>query len=329
MNLTLEVMKDLIIRERRKGELLGKCPVCGCNDANFNTEKKTWRCWHCPSTGTIEGGSGTYEFAEQPEKLKNIPALRKLYGELAETYHKKLTPLMVKYLVDRGLTEEIINKFKLGFCPATWIDEYENPFIQESGVLRDDYPVLTNRLVIPYIFNNEVVDLRGRVLNTIFSYKEGVPTYLSLDGGYISRGAVYFFNHDIIMQSDTLILTEGEFKALIGIQSGFNFISTPGITHWVDEWTKLLRDKHIIFMADKEEVVGRFSPSYINAKKLKYKLPNLRIAMMPIDNKTNKVDVDSLVLTKGIKELERAVSGTISVDYYLRIEERKGRGRHK
>jgi DNA primase len=301
--------------------------VCGCRDANFNVAKLVWNCWHCIASGKIIA-DGSYEIKEvETRPVLDIPKIRDLYTNLADKFHNTLTNAVREYLKSRGLTDETIEKFKLGFCSTGFYDEYASSVAEDAGIIYQNFPILANRVVIPYFVNSEVTDLRGRIIEPLFNYKKNTPTYLSLFGTYESRGATFLFNHDIIDQCNRVILTEGEFKALVAIQHGFPVVATPGIMRWTEEWTNLLRNKQVVLAADNEKVSKRRTPAYIQAKTLSKYLPNLKVAILFRDKTENKVDVDSFIINRGVRSFERLIEAAIDVDVYLRLEERKGYGK--
>ncbi len=326
VNISIALVDDLKIRQRREHELLGVCPVCGCQDANFNTAKLKWRCWHCPAKGIIIPEEG-YEVKEVEEKVLDIPRVRELYGSIADKYHTNITPQVVNYLTGRGLTQKTIDDFKLGFCSTDFYNEYTNPLAEEAGLIYRDYPALTNRITIPYIAGGETTDLRGRLLGK----KEDTPTYVSLSGNHASRGATYLFNHDVISKSDTVIITEGEFKAIVGYQHGFPMVATPGIFGWQKEWSELLKDKDVILAADFDRISGLRSPAYLMAKSLIKEIPQLKIAVLRIAGYTTdgKIDVDSLISNGHLKTFERAIKGAVDARWWLKREVTYGYGGRK
>jgi len=326
LNISEKVVDDLTIRQRRN-HILGICPVCGCRDANFNKVKGVWRCWHCPSSGFIvdEEGKSVYTVSEVETPLFDIPEIRKLYSSLADKFHESLTSEALTYLKGRGLTEDTINNFKLGFCSTDFYDEYSSGVAEDSGIVYQSYPVLSNRIIIPYFFENEVTDLRGRILDCI-TYKKNTPTYLSLAGNHKSRGAEFLFNHDIIGKSDRVIITEGEFKALLAIQYGFPIVATPGVFAWNKEWSKLFKGKEVILAADNENKSGLRSPAYLMTKLLKKEIPQLKVAVLFKTFKQEKVDIDSLIINSGVKSFENAVDGAMDSTRWLWLQERKGYG---
>lgn len=326
VNISIDLVQDLKIRQRRDNEILGVCPVCGCRDANFNVGKLMWRCWHCPAKGKIMTKEG-YEVKEVELPTLDIPEIRKLYTSLTDKYHKGLTKAASEYLKARGLTEDTIEKFQLGFCSTNFYDEYTNKLAEDAGILYQNYPVLSNRITIPYLAGGEATDLRGRILNNVFTYKENTPTYTSLAGNHSARGAIFLFNHDIIDKNNELILTEGEFKSIVGDQYGFPVIATPGIFGWQKEWSELLKSKQIILAADFDKISGLRSPAYLMTKMLVKELPNLRVALLQWVSNKEKVDIDSLLVSGNIKAFEKAIKGALDARLWLQLEERKGYAR--
>jgi hypothetical protein len=324
VNISMKVVDDLKIRSRRDGEILGICPVCGCRDANFNTSKLIWRCWHCPSSGKITAESN-YEIKEVDEPKFDVPEIRKLYASLTDKYHDSLFPNAVDYLKARGLTNETIERFKLGFCSTDYYDEYSNKVAEDSGIIYQNFPILSNRIVIPYVYHDEVVDLRGRILDSIFTYKKNTPTYVSLSGSHESRGAGFLFNHDIIDKENLIVITEGEFKAIIAIQYGFPVVATPGIFGWNTKWSIKFKDKETILVADNERISGLRSPAYLMAKLLLKEIPHLKIGILFRNAKQSKVDIDSYILQNN--KFENCIRGAMNAMEWLKQEERKGYGR--
>lgn len=324
MNVSIALVNDLKIRQRNHGEILGCCPVCGCKDANFNTLKLLWRCWHCFARGNITTQDG-YVVKEEPEKVLDIPKIRDLYTSITEKYRENIPPKVLSYLINRGVTQNSIDKFKLGFCSAGFKDEYSNPVAEDAGIVYSNYPTLTNRITIPYLVNGETTDLRGRIIDTVFQYKEGTPTYVSLAGSHTSRGADFLFNHDVLSHSDKVIITEGEFKAIVGCQHGFPIVATPGIFGWQHAWSDLFKNKEVTLAADFDGFYGARSPAYLMAKMLYKEIPQLKVALLSIakNSTTKKVDVDSLLASGNLHLFELVIKAAMPAEEWLKLEGRK------
>ena len=218
-----------------------------------------------------------------------------------------------------------IDDFRLGFCSTGFYDEYKDSIAEESGIIKNNYPALTGRVTIPYIVNSEVVDLLGRLIDK----NSSIPTYKSLFGTRQSRGSNFLFNHNVISKSNRIIITEGEFKAIVASQYGYPVVATPGIFGWQDEWNTLLKDKEVILAADFDKISGLRSPAYLMAKLLIKGIPHLKIALMACAKHTtkDKIDIDSLIVAGNVKTFDNIINGAMDANIWLSMEERKGNGR--
>jgi len=330
LNISIDVVNDLKIRERRKSEILGHCPVCGCDDANFNIAKLTWRCWHCPACGRITTEAGYVVVEEQETKL-DIEAVRQLYTELAEEYHKNLSKVALDYLKSRGITDETIEHFKLGFCSEKYYEQYSNPLAKDCGIVNRDFPALFNRITIPYMVDGSCVDLRGRTVGNGIVYKQNTPTYISLSGNHESRGAVFPFNYDIIKDSKRIILTEGEFKAVVGHQYDFPVIATPGIFGWQSKWKDVFKNKEMILVADFDSVFGFNSPAYMMTNVVSKDIRDLKVGLLYLasNGSKEKIDIDSLLINGGAKLFDKIVNGPMLAKDWLEQQVRMGNARRR
>ena len=101
------------------------------------------------------------------------------------------------------------------------------PYAEEAGLLvRDDagqlhtHWNLRGRIVVPYLVDGEVVDLRTRTY-------DGQKGYRSL-GPYTERGATFPFAWDSVPSgTPTVIIAEAEFKALAALRRFMTGSSPP------------------------------------------------------------------------------------------------------
>ena len=122
-----------------KGRLKGLCPFHNEKTPSFqvNTEQGYYYCFGCKAGGDL------FSFVQRTENLSFGDALRKLaeqagvtvrtrYGEKSsrdiyevnafalESFRKHLPGPGLDYFLARGLTEETITKFELGYAPDGW-----------------------------------------------------------------------------------------------------------------------------------------------------------------------------------------------------------------
>lgn len=196
------------------------CPSCGGNDF-WVTPRNEIRgyCYHC---SYITFNDGVYK--RERVRHEDIDSIRKLYTELANLYHDNMADDARKYLHSRGITDQNIKDYLIGFCSDDIVPLYKDRLSVEAGIAtKDCKPFLANRIIFPYIVNGVVTDMRGRKMNN----NDDSPRYLSAFGGSYYRGAEYCFAYG----DDTELITEGEIKTILARNAGIKTCGMPGITN--------------------------------------------------------------------------------------------------
>lgn len=208
----IKILKNVLGSYSRSGnEYLFACKRCNHTKKklSINLDKNVWKCWICDYRGNNLGRLvkkyGSFLDRSSWEQFSNTvditTSLENLFSLQEEVQEEILNPLPVefvslankglplsaiqpkKYLLDRGLTQEDIVRWKIGFCKH---GEYKN------------------RIIIPS-FN-----LDGKV-NFFVSrtYVDEWPTYKNPPS---SKDLI--FNHLYVDFKNDLVLVEGAFDAI-------------------------------------------------------------------------------------------------------------------
>lgn len=163
---------------------------------------------------------------------------------------------VLDYLYKRGLTDETIKKFRIGFAP----DKYDalHPVLLKKGVKRDVliasglvstknigdnniYDKYRSRLMFP-IFDalGRICGFGGRALN-----KDQMPKYLNSPENIIySKSKVLYglnFAKDAIKEAGSVVFVEGYFDVVLPHQEGVcNVVATSG-TALTDDQAKIVK----------------------------------------------------------------------------------------
>ncbi|OJF77740.1 MAG: DNA primase [Treponema sp. CETP13] len=272
-------------RLERKGgdDWWGCCPFHNEKTPSFHVvpDRKMYHCFGCGV------GGGVIKFYMEMEKCSFIDAAKalakkagieiiydgnynevseayddtkdkyiELYTKIAGTYHYFLTSTemgkpVLEYLKKRGVSEAIIERFKLGYSPKdrSWLKKfllkknYSSEFLEGSGLFSKKYhdiSFFSHRLMFP-IFNRkgEVVAFGGRILEG-----EG-PKYLNSSEmiQYKKRQNLYAFNFakKTIRQCREVIMCEGYMDVLAYHVAGIEKAVAPLGTALTEEQVKLLR----------------------------------------------------------------------------------------
>ena len=274
--------------ERRGGnDWWGCCPIHGEKTPSFHVDGNNhfFNCFGCHKGGTVitflmemektsfydtvlnlakrTGIEVKYEDGGAPQQNyvhdNTVNELLELYDRTATMFSYFLleTPQgaqALKYAEGRGLSREIIEKFKLGFAPADrrWLKQflksknYSDEFLAKSGLFSKNYPDITifsNRLMFP-IFNRkgQVVAFSGRAMppddkERKYINSPELPTYKK-------RDTLFYFNFakNAIRQENKVIVCEGNMDCIAYHQSGLEYAVAPLGTAFTEEQLKILKD---------------------------------------------------------------------------------------
>ncbi|MDX9924096.1 MAG: CHC2 zinc finger domain-containing protein [Ignavibacteriaceae bacterium] len=168
-----------------------------------------------------------------------------------------------KYLTEiRGLYESVILEKKL-FCIKNYskvnnhLKKMYKAFpevLNRSGLVNDKGNLIfyKHRIIIPYLYNSDIVYLRGRYFDEEDNYEMKGNKYLGLRNDSIAvNSPKRFYNMDTIRRmiaNDKLFITEGEFDSLAIESIGYNSISVPGAGNIpaVSKFKKLLKYRLVL-----------------------------------------------------------------------------------
>lgn len=273
--------------ERRGGnDYWGCCPFHGEKTASFHvdSDKKFFHCFGCHKGGNVinfvmemeklsyvdtltslakkSGIPIKYKDgfvpSENHQKNNDIEQLIELYDRTASMFHFMLMETesgkkALEYITKRGLTEETIVKFRLGYAPADrkWLKSFlkkknfSDDFLNKSGLFSQKYPdysFFSDRLMFP-IFNRkgQVVAFGGRVIPPA---DESQRKYLNSGDlpQFKKRETLFGFNFakESIRQNKRIIFCEGNMDVIAYHQCGLDYaVATLG-TALTEEHIKMI-----------------------------------------------------------------------------------------
>ncbi len=267
----LEVVSEHVTMKRSGVNYSGLCPFHDEKGPSFSVrpDKGFFYCFGCHEKGDV------FAFLMKKKGIEFPDAVRELahkYGvQLVETveqkveYDKRTHILMLyqqasqyfsqllkdptdgviarDYLEKRGIPEEIIDRFKIGYAGPTWdgllsyltsSTKVAPATLEEAGLVRRKadtnsyYDLFRNRLMIPICDDQgRVIAFGGRTLaNDDAKYVNSPETPIYTKGRHL-----YAFNlaKETIKAQDAVIVVEGYFDAITPHQFGFtNTVATLG-----------------------------------------------------------------------------------------------------
>ncbi len=362
---------------------LGLCPFHAEKSPSFNVnaQKQFFYCFGCHKSGDVfrflmdlEGRSfvevakdlarragveidetlDARESSEQQRRrLQNEDERAKLLRlhEIAAIYfgsRLKESPVALEYLDQRGIGQEVRERFRLGFAPEAWdglsrlFEQRRVPpeLVEKSGLCirrqgQGHYDRFRNRIVFPLInANGDVVAFGGRIMPGLPATpnddaKEVAKYINSPESPLYKKGDNLYGFHaakDSARKSKQAILVEGNFDVLALHQHGVDNAMAPMGTALTDNQVRLLKrllgsDGHVVLMLDGDRA-GRsatlkdiwiFSQANLNDMALFTGSDiDVRVAQLP-----DGEDPDTYVARDRAGLLRRLKNAKPAVDYVL------------
>lgn len=265
----VDLVGQYVKLEKRGRNYVGLCPFHDEKTPSFSVspEKQICHCFGCKKGGNV------FQFLEQIESISFVEAVKRLgenvgiqvaqsetyevandqmkmiemHERLRDYYHYMLKAIeeaepALQYLYDRGFTDEIINREKIGYSPNVshfakdYLEKYgfDHALAYEAGLLSRNeenfsyYDRFRDRIMFP--LNNaqgHTVGFSGR------TYKQEEPKYLNSPETPIFQKRQILYHLDVarkpIRKADEVILLEGFMDVIKVAEAGFpNAIATMG-----------------------------------------------------------------------------------------------------
>jgi len=346
------------VRLQKKGrEHLGLCPFHNEKTPSFtvNEDKGFYHCFGCGEHGSV------FDFVMKTENLSFPEAVERLAGEAgmempvespeererakraathydvldkACDYYEKQLRLpagrtALEYLRNRGITEEAIKAFRLGYAPDNrgglkgelTREGATEQLMVESGLLiqpddrsRTPYDRFRGRVMFPITDRKgRVIAFGGRILG------DGEPKYLnSPETPLFHKGRnLYGLSQALApaRKKEQLIVTEGYTDVIALHQAGFDTAVAPLGTALTEEQIQLIwrltREPHLCFDGD---AAGQRAAARAAERALPHIKPghSLRFAILPEGE-----DPDSLIKAKGRDAIQEHLNLAVSLSEIL------------
>ena len=302
----IAVVQDYVRLEKKGGRWWGRCPFHAGGQEKTPSFKvdpdyKTYHCFGCGKGGGVISFVMEMDKLTFPEAIKNlarksgieivyengmpeeaednthVEELFELYRRTSITFQHFLLKSQdglpaYNYIKNRGITEEMIERFRLGFSPPGrdflykfLIGKgYSEDFLDKSGLFSTRYKgmsLFSGRLMFPISDRQgRIVAFGGRALpGTIQSDGKEPPKYInSPELATYKKGQTLYaidFALSEIRQSKTVYIVEGYMDVIALHQASITNAVAPLGTAFTDEQAKLLRrwaEKAVLFFDSDE-----------------------------------------------------------------------------
>jgi len=351
----VEVIGSYIKLKKTGANYRALCPFHSEKNPSFfvSPARQIWHCFGCSKGGDIFGFIKEIEGVEfgdalrilaqragvelkprSPEWQKFKTERQRLYEicELATKFFEKqlegssLGKETKKYLLGRGIKEESIKKWRIGYSPDTWSglsdflvsQDYKNEEIEKAGLsLKNEqgsyYDRFRGRIIFPiFDLNSQVIGFGGR----IFQKSDEVAKYINTPNTLLYDKSRILYGLDKakveIRKKDFCLLVEGYTDVILAHQAGFeNTASVSGTALTPYQLVILKRYSENLFLSFDMDIAGD-SATKRGIDLAQLRGFNLKIITLPKDE--DPADV----ISKNPKEFEKLVNNSLSIlDFYF------------
>lgn len=273
----LEVVSGYVRVEKSGSQYKARCPFHNEKTPSFyvSPSRSSYHCFGCGESGDI------FKFVEKMESLEFKDALKILadragvtLGKMRKEDDSRMLSLMEsarqffeisltesieakKYLHDRGLTDESISTFKIGYTKKDWRLLFVHLMMQgftdeecvESGLIikTDDnkyYDRFRGRIMFPIRnISGATVGFTGRIMPEYDDGKSG--KYVNTPETKLYHKSKILFNYDYarkyIADTREVILVEGQMDVIMSNQSGIKNVIAVSGTAFTEEQVNIIK----------------------------------------------------------------------------------------
>ena len=265
----VDLISDYVTLTPRGKNFFGVCPFHDDSNPSMSVskDKQIYKCFPCGATGGVVTFLMDYKKISYIEALKELATranihldikqnyidikqekfknLYEIYEVSTKFYHNVLKSQQGReareYLHNRGITDEIIDKFRIGLSlndRSTLVkflnnNKFEKKDMLKTGLILDNnngtYDSYKNRIMFPLEdIKGKIVGFSGRIYNT-----EDNSKYINTTETEIFKKGETLYNYynvkDIVRKKGSVIIMEGFMDVISSYTAGFdNVIATMG-----------------------------------------------------------------------------------------------------
>ena len=298
----VDVIGQYVTLRRTGGNHMGLCPFHNERSPSFSVseDKQVYHCFGCKKAGGVFTFVQDYQGLTFPEAVEylatraslslpapthdegpsrdNKAALYRVNAVAAEYYHQELLKLPAEhparvYVAGRGLDDELIRKYKLGYAGEQWeglvthLNQQRAPVAaaEQVGLIKrrtggksGHYDWFRERVMFPIVSPTEqYLGFGGRILT-----KENLAKYVnSAESAIFHKGRVFYgLNHAVrfIRTEDEVIVVEGYMDWLaLAKASVNNVVATLGTALTADHARAIKRYTNRVLLLFDGDDAGR------------------------------------------------------------------------
>lgn len=342
----VDVISSYVKLKKQGANYFGLCPFHNEKSPSFSVTpgKQMYYCFGCGEGGNVYSFIMKYEnytfleavkmladragitlpeaeYSEEERRKADLKSnLLEINKRAAMYFHHQLKSekgeIGMRYFRGRGLTDETIVKFGLGYSNKTSDDlyrymksfGYSDEILKESGLFsfseKGSFDKFWNRVMFPILdVNSRVIGFGGRVMG------EGEPKYLNSPETRVFEKSrnLYGLNYARISRKSYLLICEGYMDVIALHEAGFNNAVAALGTAFTDQHAMLIK-RYV------KEVILTFDSDGAGRKAALRAIPILKragIAMKVLDMTPYK-DPDEFIKNLGAEEYQKRIDNAMN-----------------
>ena len=285
----VDVIGRVVTLKKAGSNYKGLCPFHNEKTPSFNVneEKQIFKCFGCGAAGDVIGFVEKYynhDFRGACEMLageygidltgafgssEHKKELYEINREAARFYYRKMREQVnpgYTYMKDRGISEETMNRFGIGYADGSWhslLEHMEGLGVSQEKLLKLGlisqskgryYDKFRDRVIFPIInAGGKVIGFGGRILG------DGNPKYLNSQESEVFQKKNNLYNLNLaktdITKEDRIVLVEGYMDVISLYQAGIRNVCASLGTALTENQARLIRryTKNVILSYDADE----------------------------------------------------------------------------
>ena len=354
----VEVVGSYMPLKRAGGNFVALCPFHKEKTPSFhvNPHRQIFHCFGCHKGGDVFAFVKEYESLDFPEAVRRLAdrakiplayeqgsgeqqsrhikeRLLNIHEQITQRWQTALTneaggQIARDYLAKRGVPDEAVKLFRLGYAPDLWDDTvnwakgkgHETALVEQAGlILRKEgsdhyYDRFRGRLMFP------ICDEQGRVIGfsgRVLSGDEKTAKYVNSPETPIFTKSKVFFGLDkskrALLEAEYAVVCEGQLDLIACFMAGVQNIVAPQGTAFTAEHARILKRyvEEVVLCFDSDEAGQNAA-----VRSLEHLLGSglaIRVAVVPAPH-----DPDSFIKASGAEAFKRLIEEAAGFfDYYL------------
>jgi len=338
----VDVVSEYLPLTKKGKNFFGVCPFHDDHSPSMSVspEKQIYTCFSCGATGNVFKFIMDYENISFVDTLKKLADKANINVDIKNYQHKKIVDqdyfdiydishklyinnintksgkIAKDYLNNRGITDEAIKQFDIGYASSNndvsnllRKKNYSNNALFDSGLVKDDHDFFYNRIMIP------ISDPSGKIIAYTARIISGDgPKYINTNETKVFKKTNTLYNYhrakEQARKTKSLIIMEGPFDVIRASSIGYNnSVATLGTAFTKEHMNIIKKTAKKVYLSFDSDAAG--IKATISAGTL-LESSNIKVYVMNLKD----LDPDDFIVKYKKEGFEKSIDNAVSFSEY-------------